>query len=60
LIQDDNIYVSDRENNRIRKIELQADGKYKVSTMAGNGNYGYVDGSADQAEFKQVTSLLEV
>jgi VCBS repeat-containing protein len=55
----DNIYVSDRENNRIRKIELQADGKYKVSTVAGNGNYGYVDGSADQAEFKQVTSLLE-
>ena len=31
---DDNIYVSDRENNRIRKIELQADGKYKVSTVA--------------------------
>jgi VCBS repeat-containing protein len=56
---DDNIYVSDRENNRIRKIELQADGKYKVSTVAGNGNYGYVDGTADLAEFKQVTSLLE-
>jgi VCBS repeat-containing protein len=55
----DNLYVSDRENNRIRKIELQSDGKYKVSTIAGNGNYGYVDGTADQAEFKQVTSLVE-
>jgi len=56
----DNLYVSDSENNRIRKIELQADGQYKVSTIAGNGNYGYVDGAADVAEFKRVRSLLEV
>ena len=56
----DNLYVSDSENNRIRKIELQADGQYKVSTIAGNGNYGYVDGAADEAEFKRVRSLLEV
>ena len=56
----DNLYVSDSENNRIRKIELQADGQYKVSTIAGNGNYGYVDGAAEQAEFKRVSSLLEV
>ena len=56
---DDNLYVSDRENNRIRKVEPQSDGKYKVSTVAGNGNYGYVDGNADQAEFKQVNALTE-
>ena len=54
------LFVSDVENNRIRKIELQSDGKYKVSTVAGNGNYGYVDGIASVAEFKRVQSLLEV
>jgi hypothetical protein len=55
----DNIYVSDRDNNRIRKLVLQSDGQYKVSTIAGNGTYGYVDGSADQSQFKQVTALAE-
>jgi hypothetical protein len=55
----DNIYVSDRENNRIRKLVLQSDGNYKVSTIAGDGSYGYVDGSADQSQFKQVTALAE-
>ena len=54
------LFVSDVQNNRIRKIELQSDGKYKVSTVAGNGNYGYVDGIASVAEFKRVQSLLEV
>ena len=52
----DNLYVSDRENYRIRKIEKEGD-RYKVSTIAGNGNYGFVDGSPDQSEFKQVTAL---
>ena len=51
-----NLYVSDRENYRIRKIEQEGD-RYKVSTIAGNGNYGFVDGSPDQSEFKQVTAL---
>ncbi|MDA9101755.1 hypothetical protein N9K03_01735, partial [bacterium] len=55
----DNIYVSDRDNNRIRKLVLQSDGQYKVSTIAGDGTYGYVDGSADQSQFKQVTALAE-
>src|SRR5579872_6951126 len=42
-----NVYVSDSFNNRIRKIA--PDGT--VSTIAGNGTAGYVDGNAANAEF---------
>ena len=42
-----NIYVSDSFNNYIRKIA--PDGT--VTTFAGNGKPGYVDGLADSAEF---------
>ncbi len=44
---DNNVYVADSYNNRIRKIT--ADGS--VSTLAGNGNDGFVDGIVSQAEF---------
>ena len=50
---DDNLYVADQENNRIRKIELTADGRYKVSTLAGDGEYGSVNGVGSQAQFKR-------
>ncbi|MEC4048429.1 T9SS type A sorting domain-containing protein [Flavobacterium sp. SUN046] len=44
-----NIYVADRSNNRIRKIE--ATGNHMVSTVAGSGVEGYADGIGVNAVF---------
>jgi hypothetical protein len=48
-----NLYVTDYYYNRIRKITSSGD----VSTIAGNGNAGFVDGPADSASFNGPTGI---
>jgi sugar lactone lactonase YvrE len=49
-----NIYVSDNENKRIRKISNSG----LVSTIAGNGRTAYVDGNVNIAEFFSPTGIV--
>jgi sugar lactone lactonase YvrE len=49
-----NLYVSDNENKRIRKISNSG----LVTTIAGNGKAAYVDGSASKAEFFSPTGIV--
>lgn len=54
-ISDDQIlYVADKANNKIRTITLDG----TVTTFAGNGNQGYVDGAALSAEFSRPANLI--
>ncbi len=54
LRSDGRLFIADTNNHRIRVIS--ADGA-TVSTYAGNGNPGLVDGDADAAEFNGPVSL---
>jgi len=53
---DDSVYIADAGNNRIRRVRSELDQagnpQWVVSTLAGNGTYGFADGPAATAEFK--------
>ena len=51
--QEGNLYVTDRSNHRIRKIDING----MVSTLAGTGSRGYTDGPAGQARFDYPTGV---
>ena len=48
-----NIYVADSQNDRIRKISAAG----FVTTIAGNGVQGFVNGNGDTAQFHFVTGI---
>lgn len=50
---DGNLYLGDAANHRIRKISTTGE----VSTYAGTGTPGYLDGPADEARFNQPFNL---
>ncbi|MBP1989240.1 NHL domain-containing protein [Paenibacillus eucommiae] len=49
-----NVYVADAGNNAIRKI----DSKGKVTTLAGNGVFGLVDGEGGAARFNHPSDVV--
>ena len=48
------LYVADEKNNRVREISAQG----MVSTLAGNGNSGSIDGTAQNATFSYPGSII--
>jgi len=44
-----NLYVADRNNHRIRRVTTDG----QVSTLAGTGDAGFVDGTTEEARFNQ-------
>ncbi len=51
-----NLYVADRNNNRIRVVKL--DGSNAVETLAGTGSPGFADGSFEASSFFHPSDLV--
>jgi serine/threonine-protein kinase len=49
-----NIYISDFDNKRIRKISSTG----QVTTIAGNGNDGFIDGNSSIAQFSSPAGIV--
>jgi serine/threonine-protein kinase len=49
-----NIYISDFDNKRIRRISRAG----QVTTIAGNGNDGFVDGNSNIAQFSSPSGIV--
>lgn len=47
-----NLIVADTDNHRVRKVTLEPDGTAVVSTLAGDGTAGFLNGSANAARFR--------
>lgn len=59
-IYDNSLYVADKNNNKIRKVDLATG---RVTTLAGSGNASYepgalVDGNVNQARFNFPSALV--
>ncbi len=48
-----NLYVADFNNDLVRKIDTNAN----VSTLAGDGTNGFLNGSADTAKFREIFGI---
>ncbi|MDG1830382.1 MAG: lectin-like protein, partial [Flavobacteriaceae bacterium] len=52
--ENDNIYVGDANNHRIRKVsDLSNASGAKVETISGTGDYDYGDGTQDEATYRE-------
>lgn len=55
--KDGNLYVTEWTNHKLRKVTRNSDGSCIVTTIAGNGQEGFQDGSNSVARFKVPMSL---
>ncbi|KAL8553826.1 hypothetical protein ACS0TY_002199 [Phlomoides rotata] len=53
---DGQIYLADSYNHKIKKLDLAS---RRVSTIAGNGKAGFMDGSALEAQLSEPSGLIE-